>query len=785
MPNRNSAGRNEPAPAGIALTTSALLVLFVIFSYFSFQPPAPIPSDAPPTQFSAVRAMAHDRAIASHAHPTWSPAAAQARDYIMAQLKSMGLDPQIQATTGIRVEGASVAAASVQNVIARIAGTANTKAVMLAAHYDSVPTGPGASDDGSGVSTVLETVRAIKAGQPLKNDVIVLITDAEEEGLLGASGFVSEHPWVKDVGVALNFEARGAGGPSFMFETSNDNGWLIDQFAKAAPHPAANSLTYAMYKLLPNDTDMTEFKRVGMSGLNFAYAGDWFRYHTMLDSPDNLDQRSLQQDGSYAISLVNHFGNLDLSQTRQPDESYFNIVGSLLVHYRQSLVLTISIIVAAAFIAMFLMGRRRGVLRFGGTFLGIVCVPVTAVVSWAVSTGVWWIIRKLRPELNRVPWGDPYNGKIFLVALILITVAVVWAVYGWCSRRTNIQSLAVGALFWWVVAAVTSALLLPGASFLFAWPALFGVIGLIYFITREGTEFAFTPVIVLCLTALPLILLATDTFYGMFLMISLNLAGALMAVIAFILAPLVAHLWLVATGRRTLVVASLSVALVLIVIGLFTSAPGPNRRSVDDVFYVMNSDNGQARWISVDPKADEFTSQFLGQNAKEGPLSDLIPGFNSPALNTTAPALQVAAPQLQTVSDESANGVRTLNLHLSSPREAPAILFSLPKDINVTDATVNGKPVPPRFEKGGYGRQSGDRGWTIFYTSVPKQGFDLTLKLSSAGAIKASVYDISFGLPELPGQQVKPRPDYLMPVPYMPISDTTIITKTFDIPAKQ
>ena len=139
------------------------------------------------------------------------------RDHLVGQLRALGLDPQVQTATVARHEpkwrGPAVAA-TVKNIVARLKGTANTRAVMLAAHYDSVPSGPGASDDGSGTVTLVETARALKAGPPLRNDVIFLITDGEELGLLGAQAFVSEHPWVKDGGLVLNFEARGACGPS-------------------------------------------------------------------------------------------------------------------------------------------------------------------------------------------------------------------------------------------------------------------------------------------------------------------------------------------------------------------------------------------------------------------------------------------------------------------------------------------------------------------------------------------------------------------------------------------
>ena len=215
--------------------------------------------------------------------------------------------------------GSAHRAATVQNIVAKLEGTANTRAVLLVAHYDAAPYSLGASDDGAAIASLLETLRALKASAPLKNDVIFLATDGEEIGLLGASAFVQQHPWAKDVGVVLNFEARGDHGPSIMFQTSDGNGWLIDELAETVSRPVANSLSADIYKLLPNETDFTVFKQAGMNGLNFAYIEGVASYHSSLDNMANLDERSLQHHGMYALALARRLWELRPEWTNQQE----------------------------------------------------------------------------------------------------------------------------------------------------------------------------------------------------------------------------------------------------------------------------------------------------------------------------------------------------------------------------------------------------------------------------------------------------------------------------------
>ena len=226
----------------IFMAVVAILVGTIFVSLLQLQPPKVVPTTGAANEFSADRAFSHLEEFAVKPHPLGSEEHDRVRDYLVQSLEELGLKPEIQKANSVYSSGTWISGGTVENIVAKIEGTNSTKAIMLVAHYDSVPGAAGAADDGAGVAAILETVRALKEMKPLQNDVIILLTDGEENGLLGANAFVEEHPWVDDVGLVLNFEARGNEGPSFMFETSDNNSWLVKEFVQGCSNTCRSFL---------------------------------------------------------------------------------------------------------------------------------------------------------------------------------------------------------------------------------------------------------------------------------------------------------------------------------------------------------------------------------------------------------------------------------------------------------------------------------------------------------------------------------------------------------------
>jgi hypothetical protein len=454
------------------------VVLFTLLALNQQRPPKAVAANAPPAEFSSGRAFKHIEVIARAPHEMGSAEHAAVRDYIVGELTALGASPQIQKTTVVSTRKGSPVAATVENIVARVSGTNSSKPILLVAHYDSVSTSPGASDDGAAVAALLETLRALKSSAPLKNDVIFLFTDGEENGLLGATAFVREHPWAKDPGVVFNFEARGNSGPSVMFETSAQNGGLIAELAKAAPHPIANSLSYDIYKLLPNDTDFTIFRGAGLPGMNFAYIEGLTRYHSRIDSVSNVDQRSLQHHGAYALALTRHFASLDEIEKKEPNAVYFNVPGSILIHYSSAWIIPLIVVASIVFLVVMVYGLKKRRLTITGIILGFVACLLNIIVVPAVLFAVWYLISTSNNAYGRMPFGDTYNSSFYFAGFTALTIAMVAGLFILFRRKISAENLMVGGLLWWLIMLILSGLFLPGGTYLFTWPLLFSLCGL-------------------------------------------------------------------------------------------------------------------------------------------------------------------------------------------------------------------------------------------------------------------------------------------------------------------
>ncbi len=441
----------------------ALLGVIAAAIAITAAPPDLAPADAPAHEFSGARALATVRELTATGlpHPPGTADHARVRSVVVERLRALGLAPELQSARECGRRGC----VDIVNVVARIPGAEPGPALLLAAHYDSVPAGPGASDDGAGTAAVIEIARALLAGPAPRRSVILLIDDGEELGLLGARAFVRAHPWAREVGVVLNFEARGTGGQTAMFETSDRSADLVEAYGRAASRPVASSVIYALYKQLPNDTDLTVFKQAGMRGLNFAFADRVWEYHTARDTVDALDPRSLQHLGDQGLASARAILAAGSSREGSEESVYFDLFAHELVIYRARWVLPIALagaLLAAAALALAVRGKRTSILGLAaaaGLALGTLFAAALAGLVMAALIGA------LHGPL--LPW-SPAPTRPW-IALVAAGVAASTALGAGIQRLCPLTRLG-GVLTLWTALSLLASFIAPGASYLFALP---------------------------------------------------------------------------------------------------------------------------------------------------------------------------------------------------------------------------------------------------------------------------------------------------------------------------
>jgi hypothetical protein len=441
------------------------------------------PSGGTRTAFSEEHAFATLTALLKEQRPhtAGSPENAVVRDRILAELKAVGYAPEVQAVfqcdTAPRFPGCT----AIENIVAVHKGTGDGKAVLASAHYDSVPAGPGVSDDGAGVAVVLELARGF-ATRTTRNDVIFLLTDGEETGLRGARAFADHHPLMRRVGVVVNFDARGASGSSMMFETGPGNARLMDLFAHAVARPSASSVNYEVYKLLPNDTDFSVYRKLGLSGFNFGFINSAALYHSVRDNLQTIDRRSLQHTGEHAFEVTGTLADADLATlSASSDASFFDVFGLVTVVWPAAINVPIAFVALFALIGLIVAHRAAFELRATGwAVIAFIAVPVLLFAfGWLLSypLGIW-------PGVHPLDHPQPWPARVALATSGILVPLIVAAIAG-----SRVDARALLLVNWVVLAllAVGVALTIGGASYPFLWP-VFGVAiaGWIETLLRKG-----------------------------------------------------------------------------------------------------------------------------------------------------------------------------------------------------------------------------------------------------------------------------------------------------------
>jgi hypothetical protein len=699
------------------LVTAIALAAVFAGTLWTARGPAPEPAATAGNEFSAERAFAALRSVlnGNSPHPIGGGTHDAVRDRIVSHLERLGYVTQIQRTFAC---DAYNTCGTVANIIARRPNDPARPGVLLAAHYDSVPAGPGASDDGLGVATILEIARVIRQ-EPFRNPPLLLIDDGEEAGLLGAEGFAADPDLLRSVGCVINVEARGTNGPSMLFETSRNNRWLVGQAVSRLPRPVTSSLFATIYDLLPNDTDLTVFKRSGVQGVNFGIIGNVAAYHTPLDNLEHVSLRSLQHHGINALAILRNLGNAELRKSDQ-NAVWFDVFSLFVVRWPERASIWIAIGSAIALLIATMLLSREGRVRIYDIGAGALAFVLSAAGAALAAFAVAWLGR-LRAE--GAAWVA--HPRALVSAMWIIGLLAPLIIFGVFRRRVSAEGLQLGSAVAWHAVAIALAAILPGASYLFIAPSI--VLSAWALVRAFGAHFDADVVIATTVAAVILFPFALSLYDGLGAP-SLTIIAVLIAFVATTFAAFVVPIpSRIAATAFIAVVACIGISLSLAPY----DSENPRRLNVLHV----TDDGGKVRWAVNAPTAE------LGRAAPFRPDAALFPWLRRSTYQT-APAPSVGTPPVEVSIERDDRGAkRTVAWRILSQRAAPRVALLFRTDATIESIRINGRTPPPATR----GSLPYAPGWNRAVVRGSEASVEVTMRVSRP--IDFVALDYTYGVP--------------------------------------
>lgn len=752
---------------------SALFIIVILcLIYFTQMPRWTSKSEGPFSEFSAKRAMAQIKEIAKAPHYVGSENHKTVAAYIEKELQQLGLETKTQQGTTLSDWGNLVQS---KNIMARIKGTGGGKALLLLSHYDSAPHSfsKGASDDASGVATILEGLRAFLHNKTVhKNDIIVLFTDAEELGLNGAALFVTQNGWAKDVGLALNFEARGTAGPGYMLmEVNRGNAQMVNAFSEAdVPYPVSNSLMYSIYKMLPNDTDLTVFREHGkIPGFNFAFIDDHFNYHTAQDDYAHLSEETIAHQGSYLMPLLQHFSNADLAHLdSDADYAYFN-VPFFFVSYPFGWIFPMAIIALILFVFLVFIGLGKRTLSMPEIAKGFLPLFGAMALAGAIAFFGWKLLLSVYPQYNDIQQGFTYNGHSYIAAFVLLSLACGFLCYGKLKSETQVSNYSIAPLLLWIVINFAVAFALPGAGF-FIIPVLCGLLMLGYFVVTQKTNALFN--LVLGIPAL-VIFVPFIVVFPIGLGLKILAGSAVLTVLVFaLLLPVFGTF-----TRKWL----WSFLLFAGAIGFFIKAHidsgyEPGKAKPNSLLYVYDADKDKAYWTTYDKNPDEWTKIYLSDNPKPATELNNIALFSKYDSKFTyayeALVRDVPEPSIDFLKDSVVGRYRFLKIRITPNRKVNRYDILADEKMVLHNLKANGATALD--QKGSLYLRNGKR--IISYYVVDNAPLEFQFSIPKATVLDMKLVESSFDLMANPIFAMEQRKPDRIPTPFV-LNDAVVVVK--------
>ena len=715
------------------LKLNNLFYVALIFTAFLFlmnltlsEPPVVKPATVASNEFSGERAfkILSNLLRENEPHPVGSTLNKVVKERIIDELNKYNIETSVQQTWACSNNVYNCA--FVENIIAIIPGKTDSDYVALMSHYDSVPTSAGAGDDGAAVASMLETARILKSEAPFNKPIMLLFTDAEENGLIGAEAFFKQHRLAKDISVVLNFEGSGTKGVSQVLRTSGANKLLIDAYASESSHPRGASLINEVFKRMPNDTDFSVVRRANIPGIDLSFAEERNHYHTPNDNLDNLDPRTIQHHGENMLPTTQWLANNDFAS----DE---NLVYSHVYNgWTQWPATYTPILIAVCFILLVITCMRTDA-TIGGVAHGTGISLLVFVASGLVSYAVFELIAVLQGTTVSWPAHDlPYRIALFSSGLLGGLLAALLS-----NKYLSFHNAMSGAWFVWLLLSIVLYIYTPDAANLLVLPLL--VATLIYLVASFLHEhlsryFLLLSLILVVPSTLGLVLPLETTQGYRLIFVTMPFIALFMTVFV----PLTHG----AKLKLPLSITTVTLALAII-IALNSPLYSEHRPQHVNIIYFENLDEDQGYyWLQHQNPLPENLKAAMDWSSEKKLLLPYSTYEHSNWARVAPSDLSYA--EYRVISDEVRDDGRTLQLVLTSARNARTLQFVIPGTAKLKSFKLGNNEFEPQPIVG----DRNDRYHFLRLDGIYAREVSMTLELESTESFQAFLIDRSTVLPE-------------------------------------
>lgn len=545
-------------------------------------------------------------------------------------------------------------------------------------------------------------------------------------------------------------------------ETNKGNQALVQEFTKAkASYPVSNSLMYSIYKMLPNDTDLTVFREQGnIQGFNFAFIDGHYNYHTQQDDVQHLSKMTLAHQGSYLMPLLRYFANADLNQTASTEDYVYFSAPFSFISYPFSWVMPMTLIAFGLLVVFLFIGKAKRMITLREIFKGFVPLLGSIIIAGLVTFLGWKIILEIYPQYSDLLNGFTYNGHAYIGAFVTLSIAICFAFYHHFSDAKITMNHFVAPLLLWIIINAFLANSLTGAGFLII-PVYFGILLFGIFVFTQHYSLGLN--LIFSIPALAII----APFIIMFpigLGLKILFGSAVLTVLLFgLLLPIFNTFF----KKGAWIMVFFAASICFFIYAGYNSGYEHGKAKSNSLLYVYNANTNSALWATYDVNLDDWTKSYLGEKNQKAPGLNSLPitsKYNSTFTHSAiAPVIDVPKPTIAFLKDSVIGNNRYLKIQITPNRKVNRYdIYANPK---MTFYNFKANGVSTSGEKTNRLERDGMR--VLCYYVVGNEPLVMDFYINKSSIFDMDLIESSFDLMTNPLLKVKPRSDWMMPTPFV------------------